>query len=740
MQQTPSDPLVGTLVGNRYQVLSRVARGGMSTVYRATDLRLDRDVALKVLHPHLATDNSFVQRLGSEAKTAARLSHPHVVGVLDQGNDGPLAYLVMEYISGHTLRDVLREHGALAPRLALAYLDAVVEGLGAAHAAGLVHRDVKPENVLLADDGRIKIGDFGLARAVTTTTNTGTLLGTVAYISPELVNGESADARSDIYSVGIMLYEMLTGRQPFRGEVPIHVAMQQVTAQVPAPSLELPGLSPDLDELVRCCTEKDPEARPADGYALLEDLRHIRTSLSNAELDYAAMALAVPSRPQHAPGLPTQVVSRPTETIAHGQAPGPGGANPTAVMPARPHPRFYAAQATEAGYDGDDGYGGYGDEGYDDGDGAGVPGVRQGDTRALAGLPQTDGRYPGRLYPPSDTAPVALTGAAAPNKRAAKRRDKEAQKARAREAARPSQTLRPGNPRRRGLIWLILLLILALLAAGAGWFFGLGPGALATVPDLRNKTVAQAQSLLQAQGFSFTSRDVNDDTVQQGLVVTSDPGPRTQQRRFQPVTLLVSKGPVLYPVPKLVGGTLDQAKTALNGAKLALGNVTEQYDEQNPAGVVVGQDPAPGTQQRGATPINLAVSKGPTPIPVPNVVGRVKDDAVKALQDLGLNPQVAPDAVFDRKIPAGSVVSQNPADGTLTKGGTVTLTVSKGPKMVDAPNEFGKDENAAVAELRALGFDVKVTYTYGSPLLGKVVGQDQKGKLPEGSTISLTVV
>ncbi|MDQ6753883.1 MAG: PASTA domain-containing protein [Actinomycetota bacterium] len=726
MQERTSDPLVGTLVDNRYQVHSRVARGGMSTVYLATDLRLDRPVALKVLHPHLATDSSFLHRLGSEAKAAARLSHPHVVGMLDQGDDGSLAYLVMEYIPGHTLRDVLREHGSLTPRLALAYLDAVVEGLGAAHAAGLVHRDVKPENVLIADDGRIKIGDFGLARAVTTTTNTGALMGTVAYLSPELVNGQPADARTDIYSVGIMLYEMLTGHQPFRGDLPIHVAMQHVTATVPAPSLELPGLSPDLDELVRCCTEKDPEARPADGDALLEDLRHIRTSLSDAELDYGSAAATVPPRPQRAPGSPTQLLAQPTEAISR-------AANPTTVMPAGQRPQSYAAQATG---------GQYGDGGYSDGvsgdivygDGAeGEPrygDARQGDTRTLTGRP-----YPGAFYPPADTAPVPV-----PNKRAVKREDREAQKAQARAAARPSQTLRRGNPRRRGLVWLILLLVLALLAAGAGWFFGLGPGALATVPDVRNKTVAQAQSLLQAQGFNSTSRDVNDESVQQGLVVTSDPGPRTQQRRFQPVTLLVSKGPVLYAVPKLVGGTLDQAKVALNAAKLALGNVAEQYDEQQAAGVVLSQDPAPDVQKRGATPVNLAVSKGPTPIPVPNVVGRDKDDAVKALSDLGLNPHVAPDAVNDKKVPAGSVVSQDPANGTLTKGGTVTLTLSKGPKQVDVPNEFGKDEAGAVADLKALGFDVKVTYTYGSPLLGKVVGQDKKGKVPEGSTVNLTVV
>ncbi|HEX9088378.1 MAG TPA: protein kinase, partial [Arthrobacter sp.] len=276
VQEYSSDPLVGTLVDGRYLIQSRLASGGMSTVYVATDRRLERDVALKVLHPHMAGDPQFLDRLGREAKAAARLSHPHVVGVLDQGEDDRVAYLVMEYIKGHTLRDVLKDKGALPPRLALALIDPVVEGLGAAHAAGLIHRDIKPENVLIADDGRIKLGDFGLARAISTSTSTGALIGTVAYLSPELVLGRQADARSDIYSVGIMLYEMITGRQPFDGEVPIQVAYQHVNSTVGAPSALVPGLAGEIDELVQWCTANDPDKRPVDGNALLSELRHIR--------------------------------------------------------------------------------------------------------------------------------------------------------------------------------------------------------------------------------------------------------------------------------------------------------------------------------------------------------------------------------------------------------------------------------------------------------------------------------
>ena len=375
MQDYSSDPLVGTLVDGRYLIQSRLASGGMSTVYVATDRRLERDVALKVLHPHMTGDPQFLDRLGREAKAAARLSHPHVVGVLDQGEDDRVAYLVMEYIKGHTLRDVLKDKGALPPRLALALIDPVVEGLGAAHDAGLIHRDIKPENVLIADDGRIKLGDFGLARAISTSTSTGALIGTVAYLSPELVLGRQADARSDIYSVGIMLYEMITGRQPFDGEVPIQVAYQHVNSAVGAPSELVPGLAAEIDELVQWCTANDPDKRPVDGNALLSELRHIRRNLSDAELDLQPPAArpalpAVPPPPSPPAGRPggapdplaangaTEVIGgrqQPTEFIARGN-------NPTTVMSAAPrHPGYGPLSAPDeapyaAGYyDDDDG-------------------------------------------------------------------------------------------------------------------------------------------------------------------------------------------------------------------------------------------------------------------------------------------------------------------------------------------------------------------------------------------------
>ena len=252
----------------------------MATVYVATDLRLERRVALKVMHGHLSDDTVFQSRFIQEARAAARLADPHVVNVFDQGQDGEMAYLVMEYLPGITMRELLREQRRLSIPQTITIMDAVLSGLAAAHRAGIVHRDVKPENVLLAEDGRIKIGDFGLARATSANTATGQmLLGTIAYLAPELVTRGTADARSDIYALGIMLYEMLVGEQPYKGEQPMQIAYQHATDSVPRPSAKNPGVPEPLDELVLWATEREPDERPVDAKAMLDRLREIEKQL-----------------------------------------------------------------------------------------------------------------------------------------------------------------------------------------------------------------------------------------------------------------------------------------------------------------------------------------------------------------------------------------------------------------------------------------------------------------------------
>src|ERR1700728_3259812 len=235
MESVVADALIGRMLDRRYHVRSRIAHGGMATVYLATDTRLDREVALKVMHADLARDADFVARFIGEAKSVAKLSHPNIVGVYDQGSDGQYLYLAMEYVPGRTLRELLRERGWLPWPEALAVMDPVLAALAAAHQAGIVHRDVKPENVLITADGRVKVVDFGLARASAAGGNTraGMILGSVSYLAPEQVTGALTDARTDVYAAGIMLFEMLTGRVPFSGESPLAVAYAHVNSDVP---------------------------------------------------------------------------------------------------------------------------------------------------------------------------------------------------------------------------------------------------------------------------------------------------------------------------------------------------------------------------------------------------------------------------------------------------------------------------------------------------------------------------
>nr|WP_317133964.1 Stk1 family PASTA domain-containing Ser/Thr kinase [Leucobacter tenebrionis] len=283
MTSAPADPLIGQMLDERYVIRSRIARGGMAMVYLANDLRLERRVAVKVMHEHLAEDENFTRRFEQEARSAARLSHPNLVNVFDQGHDLGRTYLVMEYLPSITLRELLKQQKRLTAEQAMEIGEAVLSGLAAAHHAGIVHRDLKPENVLLADDGRIKLGDFGLARAVSANTTTGqALLGTIAYLSPELVTRGVADARSDLYAFGIMMYEMLAGTQPFTGEQPMQIAYQHAHSEVPAPSLKSTEATPELDELVRWTTQRDPEDRPRDAGEALQFLRDLGSGLAAA--------------------------------------------------------------------------------------------------------------------------------------------------------------------------------------------------------------------------------------------------------------------------------------------------------------------------------------------------------------------------------------------------------------------------------------------------------------------------
>jgi len=344
METPPTDPLIGRVVDSRYLLQARVARGGMATVYQAMDQRLERPVAMKIMHPHLAEDEDFTKRFIQEARQAARLAHPNIVNVFDQGQEGALTYIVMEYLPGITLRDLLKDFGALTAAQTLDIIKAVLQGLDAAHTAGIVHRDLKPENVLLADDGRIKIADFGLARASTHNTATSqALLGTIAYLSPELISRGVADVRSDMYALGIMIFEMLTGQQPYQGDQAVTIAYQHANDIVPPPSSKNSAIPAQFDDIVEWCTKRSPDDRPPHARALLEHVREIERMLGPASLSEATVSInetvAMTQKMSSVDLQETEVLDRRDEVFAELELPDfPESADDDPPAPQRQRP------------------------------------------------------------------------------------------------------------------------------------------------------------------------------------------------------------------------------------------------------------------------------------------------------------------------------------------------------------------------------------------------------------------
>lgn len=641
MTTASTHPLVGDLVDGRYRVLRHLADGGMATVLLATDTRLDRDVALKVMRPDLAADETFVSRFRREARSAARLSHPNVVPVFDQGEDGGQVFLAMEYVEGRTARAVIDTEGALTPRAALDILESVLTGLAAAHDAGYIHRDVKPENVLIADRGPIKVADFGLARAVTSQTTTaedGVLFGTVAYLSPEQVERGIADARSDVYATGLILFELLTGQRAIEGESPIHVAFQHVHGSVPVPSERVDGLPVELDDLVALATHRDPDERPRDANAYLAELQRVRADLTPDQLD---------------------------------RRPARGTAAPAAGAATLAHPR------------------------------------------------------------PRPTTAIARTGAAAGSTTAASGDD---------DGGHTTTAAAPPSRRKRWRGALVALLVVTLLGAGGGWWWTQeGPGSTVLVPETAGQQRDAVESTLRTQNLDLVEKQAFDEEVPVGVAVSSNPPTGTEMSKGSDITVVFSKGPERYKVPDLDGKTTAEATTSLTARHLGVGTTSEAFDEEVPKGEIISSSPTPGTSLKRDATVALVISKGPEPIPVPAVTGRTADAATTSIEDLGLKVAKAEEA-YSTTVPKGSVISQTPSNGTLVRGETVTLTVSKGPEMVAVPKVDGLSRAAATQKLQDAGFKVSVQTFLGGVLDEVRASRPGSGNAPKGSTVTILVV
>lgn len=683
----PADSLTGRVLDGRYRIGARVARGGMASVYEATDLRLDRTVAVKLMHPGLGDDAEFAARFVREARAAARLSHPNVVSVFDQGEDDGVVFLAMELIPGHTLRDTVGKESPMSPLRALALLEPVLSALAAAHRAGVIHRDVKPENVLIADDGRVKVADFGLAKAVSAdtqhTATGGVLIGTVSYLAPELVIDGRADARADVYAAGVLLYELLTGRKPHEGESPIQVAYKHVHEDVPSPSALAPGLPAYVDALVARATARDRGQRPADAGVLLHHVHRVTQALAAGVREDPELTADL--RPRSAASEPeaTALLERPGDTA----------------------PEIWDPREIEQ----------------------------------LLGPPTEPTRIRSSVTLPADPAPEPTPAPQAPP---ATRPEATGRDLRPGGPQRPEKSGRSDRPRRRrrGLVLLVVALLVASgIGVGAWWF---GTGRYTSVPAAVSLQEAAAVEKLEGAGLEVEVGDpAYSETVPAGVVISTDPGAGSQVLDGDTVTLTVSKGQERYTLPELAGMTADQAEAEIARLNLTLGTAAERFSETVAAGVVISSSPETGAVLTRGADVDLVVSKGRRPIQVGRWVGDDYDDVKARLEKRGLVTEVS-DEQYSDDVPEGAIIAQVPLGGTLFAGDPVRFTVSLGPELVEVPNVRASGVQAATEELEALGFVVDTVEAPGHLGLGYVFSSDPPAgeQVPKGSTITLSII
>ncbi|KOS55006.1 Stk1 family PASTA domain-containing Ser/Thr kinase [Rhodococcus rhodochrous] len=658
------DRLIGAVLERRYRIEAPIARGGMSIVYRGTDLRLDRPVAVKVMDPQFAADPQFLARFEFEARSVARLTHPGLVAVYDQGQDGDHVFLVMELVEGGTLRELLRERGPMPPHAAAAVAAPVLGALAVAHRAGLVHRDVKPENVLISDAGEVKIADFGLVRAVAaaTTTSRSVILGTAAYLSPEQVTTGTADARSDVYATGILLFEMLTGRTPFTGDTSLSVAYQRVDRDVPDPGALIDGVPEQFDELVRHATEREPGERFPDAGAMAAALSEVCDALALPRYRVPApqrsaqhrSAAAEPATAAVNPAPPTVAVraaAPPSRPLPPPTAPGlaaqvsPAGPQHTKVV-TQQHPRAETSglRAEPADFAAEHrrnrrttllwllailllalavGFGGWW---LGSGRMTTVPSVLGVDRdTALAALqaadvtPEVRGEY-------SDDASVDTVLGTDP------------------EAG--SRVARGDD----------VVLLVSLGRPTVPTIVGDGDRDVVE-QELRNRTFVPVDG-----GSAYST------AVEEGGVAALDPAPGTVLPVGAEVAVIISKGSPPVDVPDVAGRTVDEARRALDTVGLTVRETREVFDADVDAGRVVGTDPAIGNRVNAGGSVTLMVSNA---VKVPSLLGRTVAAARDELGRLGLDVEVRQFAGSDRSV----VIGQSPGAGDRVEpGGTVTLT------------------------------------------------------------------
>jgi eukaryotic-like serine/threonine-protein kinase len=630
-----SDTLIGTVFDGRYRIIRKLGAGGMADVYLAEDQELGRRVAIKILNDRHAADDSFIERFRREAKNAAGLSHPNIVSIYDRGEAEGTYYIAMEYLDGRSLKELIVGRGPAPIKTAIDYARQILAAVGFAHRHGIVHRDIKPHNVLVGPEGRLKVTDFGIARSgASQMTEVGSIIGTAQYLSPEQARGAPVDQTSDLYSVGVVLSEMLTGQVPFTGETPLEIAMKHLS-EVPRPPSELrPAVPHDLDSIVLRALAKDPAERYQSADEMDADLQRVLEGLPvDPETETAATAVLSGSGVLAA--APTSVLTRPTTAV------------------------------------------------------------------------------PARSAPPGATPPAGYYGY-------------------------------EGPPRRRRPIWPWVLSILLLLAAGAAAWFAytkiqdqLDENKPVAVPAVAGIKEQLAVDKIRQAGLVPRVARAFSDSVEKGTVIDQSPQAGVKVAKQSNVDITVSKGKETVTVPSVIGKNRDDAISTLVNA--GLDPKAYPVASSKPVDTITGQDPPTGKVVVKGSRVRINYSSGPAEVDVPSVIGLQFAQASAALQAQGF--AVARSDV-DSERPKGEVVDQSPS-GQAQSGSTITLSVSKGPKLSTVPDVTAQDEDSARSALEQSGFVVQVERqdVTDPGLEGIVLSQIPTGgtRAKEGSTVTITV-
>lgn len=697
---------VGDILEGRYSIEAPIASGGMSTVFRSVDLRLGRNVAAKVMDSKYVNDPIFRQRFRREARSMAKLSHPNLVGVYDFSSDGENVFLIMELITGGTLRELLAERGPMPPHAAASVMRSVLTGLGAAHNKGMVHRDIKPDNVLINGDHQVKLADFGLVRAASATQATSNqIVGTVSYLSPEQVTGDEITPASDVYSAGILLFELLTGTRPFEGDTQLAHAYARLDRDVPAPSSRIHGVPYLFDELVATATARNPEDRFADANEFLDALDEVAVDLN----------------------LPSFKVPVPANSAAHRASAG--------LSEHATHTDLFTTDISR-------------EEGLFPGE----PDVREPETRVFEkeaadrrahdhpaphGLPSLNQDHPQtRQYEPLPP-PLSQVPAGPPAPVPAPAPLPERRPAPAPANVRRQEPAVTNRSKAGFIAWLItVLLFTAAVAVGAWWF---GSGRYGEIPQVLGMDEIQAVALVQDAGFSTTTSGMYSNDVEENFTIGTEPAFGERAVKGDNITVLVSLGqPTVPELPSTP--SVAAVKAALEERTLTMDMGEEEYSDTVANGDVIRTVPAPGERVPVGSTVSVIASKGAAPVNIPQVEGEDADRARKKLEDLGLEVTITRE--FSNAAESGEAFATEPPAGTqVAKGSAVTLKVSTATKI---PDVVGKSESEAKRILADAGVRVSETTrstTESAKNIDDVVGTTpDAGTLIDSSQTEVTIV